>query len=148
MGIFLDHSEHHFNKRIFFVSFLYSLTIISYSLYFIYDANTFWEYTNSIYSTTTFILNVTCFAIIILQLKNLFEFIEKCEKIVHKSQSQATRMIYDKTNRQIEKWSKIVYLAVSKFTPICMILPQCISFVLYLTTDLGTDAFDLSLPMW
>lgn len=148
LGIILYQSEHHLNKRIWFYSFSYSLSCISYSLFLYYEANTFWEYTNSIYSTTTLFLNVACFIIIIFQTGNLFEFIGNCEKFVHKSQSPASKAIYIGSDREIEKWSKIIHLVVAEITPFLMVLPQCITLLVYLSTDVGTDAFELHLPMW
>lgn len=149
LGICLDQSNHRFNTKIFFISFSYGLTCVSYFLFLFYEANTFWEYTNNIYATSTAILIVTCFLIIIYQITNVFELIENCENFVNKSESQTSNAIYDKTNRQLEKWSKIIYLAVAEITPMCLVLPQCIvSLIDYSTTDSGNDAFELQLPMW
>lgn len=57
--------------------------------------------------------------------------------------------MYIKTDRQIEKWSKIVYIMIALATPACFIFPMLIySLVKYFTTDLGTGAFELPLPVW
>lgn len=58
-------------------------------------------------------------------------------------------MIYEKINRQIEKWSKIVYIVVAKVTPILVIMLKVIySVAVYFTTDLGNDALELPFPEW
>lgn len=149
LGISLHQSKHRFNTKIVFISFSHCLNCVSYFLFLFYEANTFWDYTNNIYAFSTAILIVTCFTIVIFQMRNLFELIDICEKFVDKIESQASKAIYDETNRQADKWSKIICLAVAKITPICMVLPQCIiSLLVYSTTDLGYDAFELVLPMW
>lgn len=57
--------------------------------------------------------------------------------------------MYNETDRQIEKWSKIVYIVIAQTTPACFILPIFVySLIEYFTTDLGTDAFELPLPVW
>lgn len=56
---------------------------------------------------------------------------------------------YEETNKQTEKWSKIIYFGLVKVTPISWILPTLIiSCRNYVTTDLGNDAFEMPLPIW
>lgn len=50
--------------------------------------------------------------------------------------------IYEEVNEQIEKWSKIVYLIIAEFSPICMIVPKGI-LCLFLYSDSGADALEL-----
>lgn len=150
LGIILQHQQQSsFNKQIFFISFSYGLSCISYSLFLFYGANTFWEYTNNIYTNSATILIVICFVIINFRMKNLSELIDNCEKYIENNESLSSKAIYDKTNQQIEKWCKIIYSAVAKITPICIILLRCIvCFFVYSTTDLQNDAFELPLLMW
>lgn len=56
--------------------------------------------------------------------------------------------IYEKTNHQMEKWSKILYFWIAKIIPLVTILPKSIgSLYLYATTDLnGNDTLELPLP--
>lgn len=56
---------------------------------------------------------------------------------------------YEETNKQTEKWSKIIYFGLVKVTPICWMLPTfIISCRNYVTTDLGNDALEMPLPIW
>lgn len=56
---------------------------------------------------------------------------------------------YVKLNENIEKSTRIFYIFMVQVTFIAIVVPQFItSFYLYLTTDLGTEAFNLPLPIW
>lgn len=60
-----------------------------------------------------------------------------------------SKKIYDQTIQKMEKWSKIIYLGISRVLPICLMLPKfIISFSLYYTTDLDRGAFILPFPTW
>lgn len=60
-----------------------------------------------------------------------------------------SKALYNEMNQQIEKWSEIIDFAAAKMTPICLILPKSfVCFIIYFATDLGSDSFDLPLPMW
>lgn len=70
-------------------------------------------------------------------------------KIIPGSKRLASKAMYDETNRQIEKWTEIIDVAVVKVTPVCGIAPKIIlCYFLYFTTELGNDAFELSLAIW
>lgn len=57
--------------------------------------------------------------------------------------------IYEEINRQIEKWTKIVYFIIAQVTPVCQIIPKFMqSLVVYVATDLGNDALELPYPEW
>lgn len=58
--------------------------------------------------------------------------------------------MYEEVDKNIEKWSKIVYFVAVILWPICAILPNVfLSFYGYFTTDLvGKDTFVLLFPMW
>lgn len=65
------------------------------------------------------------------------------------SKNPPSKVLYDKTNGKIEKWSKILYFLMVKLTPMSWLLPKVIiSLFLYFTTDLGNDALELPSPMW
>lgn len=64
-------------------------------------------------------------------------------------QCPGSKVIYDETDRQIEKWSEFIRLGAGKGTPICLILPKSLlSFSLYFATSLGSESFFLPMPMW
>lgn len=57
--------------------------------------------------------------------------------------------IYGEANERIENYSEIIHFTVLKVTPICVIIPKALTSLLnYFTTDLGSDALVLPLPMW
>lgn len=61
----------------------------------------------------------------------------------------ASMMIYIDAIDQMDTWSKIVYFFIAKIALNCFIWPKPILlFFLYFTTDVGTDAFELPIPMW
>lgn len=64
-------------------------------------------------------------------------------------QDPAMMTMYVNINQQIEKFSEIICLVMGKAAPIFFVVPQfVVSFVKYFTTDLGPDAFELSMLMW
>lgn len=61
----------------------------------------------------------------------------------------SSKAIYSKSNQQAEKLCQIIHFAFTKVTIHCTMLPKFItSFVVYFTTDLGREAFELPLLMW
>lgn len=61
----------------------------------------------------------------------------------------ATREKYENCYKLMELFSKIVYFTVVGGLLLgFIILPAAVSFFKYYTTDLGTDAFVLPLPIW
>lgn len=57
--------------------------------------------------------------------------------------------MYEKTNRQIENLTEIIFFVIVRVTPICLVLLKCItSLFVYFTTDLKNNALELPLPMW
>lgn len=61
----------------------------------------------------------------------------------------ASRKIYEKIDPKVEKWCKIIFFMNMKVCfPIGMSSEFIYSFILYFTTDLGNDAFQVPLPFW
>lgn len=59
------------------------------------------------------------------------------------------KAFYDATNQQIEKRSEFLYFIMVKAMPISYWLPRLIIYyICYFTTELGSDAFELSFPFW
>lgn len=57
--------------------------------------------------------------------------------------------MYEKTNRQIEVVSKITHFVMVKISAPLFVLPKALlCYFLYFTTDLGSNAFELSIPTW
>lgn len=56
--------------------------------------------------------------------------------------------MFRKANQLEQKWSKTISI-IRKSLPVCVYTPVLISSVFnYFTTDLETDAFELTYPMW
>lgn len=180
MGIILQQltQKNPINRTILLIFVSYTCNIISYCVFMYYEANTFQEYTESFYVTSTDVLVALCFANVVFRVDGFFKFIDACVEIVASSewnlkknlgiilfiesvqlmikiqnvpgqQCPGSKAIYDEIDQQIEKWSEIIRLAAGKGTPICLILPKSLlSFFLYFATDSGSESFLLPLPMW
>lgn len=75
-----------FNRRNSVALFMHSILVVLSLLYVLYDAHSFQEYTNGLYSVLAFIVSVICFIIIIWTTDKWFEFIEFLENTVNKSE--------------------------------------------------------------
>ena len=57
--------------------------------------------------------------------------------------------MYEKTDRLVEKISKIIEILIVYVSPPSFVLPNAVySYFVYFTTDLGPDAFELPFPTW
>ena len=74
-----------FNRKISWVYFMYAFTWVSCVAFLFKKANTFEEYTNNIYITSGATVVLFFFTIIIFKTAKIFEFIDFCGKIVHRS---------------------------------------------------------------
>lgn len=57
--------------------------------------------------------------------------------------------LFQETNQLVEKWSEIMCFLATIVIPtfVCFSMVM-LSFFFYFTTDLGSDAFELPVPMW
>lgn len=63
--------------------------------------------------------------------------------------NSASKVLFERTNQRVEKWSETLSLLASKWIPICSVLPRFIgSFLVYFLTDKGSEAFELPVPLW
>lgn len=135
-------------------------------------AETFFEYTQSVYMTTSGIFITMTLIVLILKVQKIFEFINCCNNFINTSKLnfKATQRKYlssllitidfsieirgnkinlQQTNQFEEKLSKILFFIMIKLTPAFGILPWFIYvFFVYFTSDLGPEAFKLPFPMW
>lgn len=147
------------------------------SLFLVFEANDFKEYSNCFFSTITFLMGIFDYAIHVWKMKELFHFIKKFEHFIQRSKyslfviiffyskfssfspllllfhlgliKSNAKEIYEKSNERIEKWSKIMYSVMMKITlPIMMVSMPMIGYVMYFTTDLGDEAFQLLSFAW
>lgn len=147
-------------------------TLASSLLHAIYEAESIFDYIQAAYAISMEIVIVVDSLIIILKANTLFDLIEDCERVVNtgeysnwityfhrlvfKRQTKfsalkhtATKFIFYETVQLEEKLSKIAFYVVAYFTPIFATMPPLLYCgYLYLTTDLGNDAFKLSSPLW
>lgn len=75
-----------FNGKMLKVAFFHGLSGILSCLFFVYEAHTFREYTDSIYMTSATIMVILYFLILILKMAKLFEFIDDFEKVISDSE--------------------------------------------------------------
>lgn len=60
-----------------------------------------------------------------------------------------SQKLYTESSQKIEKWIKILNVALMKISPALTIWPAVItSLITYFTTDLGNAALELPGPMW
>lgn len=57
--------------------------------------------------------------------------------------------MYQKTGRQVEKLTEILFFVIVKIMPQCLVLLKCITrYFVYFTSGFNNDAFELPFPMW
>lgn len=60
-----------------------------------------------------------------------------------------SRALYEKANNLLEKLSKIIHFIVVGTSGVLLVVPKAIiSYLKYFTTNLGSEAFELSLLIW
>lgn len=173
MGInaYQSQQKYPFNVRNVLIILLLSTAATSSTIQFFYVANSFNEYTNALYSATGMITATIIVAIVLQKLRLLFCCLDRFESILNKSEllenecrtnidkriiqfisglkHSASREDFQKTNRQVEKWSEfLVTITMTVVYPCVMFSKFIISFFVYFTTDLGDDAFELPFPYW
>lgn len=165
-----------FNARMLAAFSTYILMIASIAVFFFHDANTFWEYTNNIYNLSAIILIFISFVTVVFNMRKCFALIDSCAAVVAKSEwtknvltftwifkwrtsaikiialgldHPKSKAIYDKTNRNIEKFSRIIYLAAVKVTPFMGVLPKaCANLIVYFATNMDNKALELPVFAW
>src|ERR1044071_4785657 len=81
----LTSKSYPFNGIVLFGFLMLCVNIYCTSMFIIFGAKTFAEYTQSVYVTTLLTLVIFCLLIITLKVNNLFEFINKSDDIVNTS---------------------------------------------------------------
>lgn len=170
MGV--SHSETLINVK-FLVALFFQVVNVSGNFAFLFhEASTFVEYANSIFLTSTVTTVAVCFLMMALSRELIFETIGAFEKLVEKSEcsnfpfrkqknielknpkfagmkTPTLRSMYEETNRVVEKWSKLAFLAFARLTPIAFVFSKAaLIYLIYYITDEGSDAFDLPYSMW
>lgn len=165
----ISSNQSRFNGRMVSAFIVFSLGVIISTISLFIGTKTFKEYTDEIYVACAAILFVILFTNMIRKMEKLFELIDSFEMLVEKSELKfqvinlistkikkipgsehpESKVLYDEVNRLVEKCSEIAYFVMVKLTAVCIVLPKFgISMFVYLTTDLGYDAFELPFPAW
>lgn len=160
-----------FSVRVFGGFLLFGCSIASHFVYMFYEANNFMEYMDCICATFASIMLFACFAIINSERTLLFESIDKIEKLIESSKTWGLKhyflgynwriwpisgskypkseRFFLKSSQQVDRLSKIVFIAILKLFLLFAMLPKCIvSFSAYYIMDLKTESFQLPIPMW
>lgn len=177
MCLYHPNQAHIFDMKRSMVAFAAFLVVASFFAFLIFEADNMAEYVNSAYFTTTlfgvfcsFIHTSTETATIFLLLdSDMGKIIDESTFEFQSSQIQCTTYryhfqhliffegwqypgsakIYIKTHGLVEKLCKIMYFVIVNVTVPGFILPKAfICFVVYFTTNSGSDAFELPLPIW
>lgn len=146
-----------------------SLSAVSCALYFIRLANTFIEYTYTIYALSSMIVTNAILLIVSFKMREFFDILHQLEDTINERkqillansyderyklfisglQYPESQKIYEKINPKVEEWCKLIYfLNMKVFFPTVMSMKFVFSFVQYFMTNLGNDAFEVPLPFW
>lgn len=163
-----------FNKRAISLLFLQLISITSYTLNLILEANTFTQYSDTAFMLSATVVAFYIYVICIWYRKIYLTRMNSLEIVVNQSEfaknefknddlikkknsnvlltglaNPTSKVIYVKFNKYAETFCKLFYIGLVKVAPIGSMLPLLIiSYVSYFTTDSGSDAFILPFPMW
>lgn len=75
--------------------------------------------------------------------------LNKCQQNIDSDENPTSRALNERINQLVEKLSEIICSVGVKLVAPGIILPKVIfSYFIYFTTDAGSAAFGLPLPMW
>lgn len=161
-----------FNWTILFGFSLLGFCIFCLSQFIIHDAETFAQYTQSIYVGSLATLIIFALLILVFNVKKLFKFINRNDDFINTSEHpthtyrehlshsfcqlvylalkySASRTIFKQTLQLEKKLNEIVFFLMIKMSPVCALLPFIVSTCFtYFTTDSGPAAFKLPSPKW
>lgn len=162
------------NTRVFIGFLLFGLNAASQLIYIIYVANDFMGYMEVICASSGSTIIFVCFAAIVHKMTLLFETIDSIEKLIDSREPFSSnlsfpfsidnkisklsilgwnipksRRFFLKRGRRTERLSEMIFMVVMKILVQLVMLPKIItSYCVYFLTDLGSDSFQLPLPMW
>lgn len=159
-----------FNVKNACILLIFLLNIILCVAYIFHGANNFNECIDSLFGCFTLIDAAIAFVHFIWQMPKLFRFIDEMETTFNQRKCLELNLqflypfyfknvsglvdpqakgIYEKIDRILQKWFKILNLVLVNVTPACVILPTLIACLfMYFNTELGNTAFVLPFPMW
>lgn len=155
-----------FIDKVLIAYYVYCSSTILSCVFFFTEAESFREYTDSIYTLTANIAVTFCFTYIIIEMDQLFQYIEDCRKIVYNRKwklwfisgrylkstlfsGSESKAIYVKSIEQLEKWNKLIYFVVAELSPILWVAPKFLmSLFVYMRTNFDNNALEVPLPIW
>lgn len=132
-------------------------------------ADTGREIADAMFMTATGISVFISYLSTVQNIERIFIFINEIENLINESEyhqhqichqtfyksfpigwsDPASKDMFEKTNMQVKKLCKIAYFAIVNVSIPCITLPEAIySYFIYYTTNLGGNAFELSIPFW
>lgn len=143
-------------------------------VFIFFEAETFSEFTQTIYMGSFAILVIFNLVIFISNVENLFRIIDNCENLVNASESfhaslsiystgcfhlrqivipalkySASRSIFKESVHFERKLSGLIFCVMLKVTRVCALVPwSAYNLFLCFTTDAENSAFELSFPIW
>lgn len=158
---FIGYSENQrpFKNRQLIFAFLSAWSIMAQFIYLFCIADTQKEFMEALFMTVASILIYISFLSTVLEMKTIFLLIDVVEKLINKSElfilstfetsTEFFKTLYERTNQLAEKCSEIVYFLIVSVSVPGFVLPKAIlSYFLYFTTDLGSEAFETPIPIW
>lgn len=161
----INRNRYAFIDRVLIAFYVFCSSSILSCVFFFAEAESFREYTDSIYTLTADIAVTFCFAYIVMNMDQLFQYIDDSRKMVYCRKCRSlvfivwfnfnifseseSKAIYVESIEQLEKWSKLIYFVVAKLSPIFWVAPKFLmNLFVYIRTDFDNNALVLPLPMW
>lgn len=163
---------HSFNqKNIPFLLILIQFLILS-CIFFLFKTETFSQYAESFYTTSTMLATCCNFAVRIVKLKEEFDLVQSFENMIHKRkyiwgqikfdkqkvieiysnlglENDRSKIIYERVNSKVEKFTEFLNYACMNITLPCLLVPNFVtSYVDYFLSEAGDEAYRLPFLIW
>lgn len=175
IGIHLLHSADNFNrlnsKNLFIFAFI-CISLVSSIMKLLYECETIFDYSESIFTIASTTAAFLIFPIFWWKASKIFKLFDNLDRYIEKREfcklnssivllkrkrkllfpgvtDPIEQPIYENTNRTVEKWNRLIYFVVAKFTPAMpLIMNICFICVTYLKRDLTDEDYVLPFPLW
>lgn len=167
------------NVRIVFVVVAYGLFGIGTTMFFFVEAETLLDYSDSLFAFSGVDIGFFMLTIILIKVVEIFKLIESFEDIIQRREfmnynfisesidkstrrlrgifkfkitgleNTRSKVIFERTNQQVEKWTGLMWLCIGKLTPALVLLSCALeSCYTYYADDLKEEDFHLPYPCW
>lgn len=176
IGIHLLHSADNFNrlnsKNVFIFAFI-CISLVSSIMKLLYECETIFDYSESIFTIASTTVAFLFFPILWWKAPKVFKLFDNLDRFIEKREfcklnssivlfnrkwnffilpgvtDPIKQLIYDDANTSVEKWNRLIYFVVAKFTPAMpLIMNICFICVTYLKRDLTDEDYVLPFPLW